>query len=125
MSRLAAGLLALVIVLLLAKEGSKLPGFLVQVGVGVLLLNLVATLAGFFAGKVFRLPLTQQISIAIEVGIQNGTLAIAITAGLLNNPDMAMPAAIYSLLMYITGFGAILYGRQSIGSAEPAAYTGN
>jgi BASS family bile acid:Na+ symporter len=125
MSRLAAGLLALVIVLLLVKEGSKLPGFLVQVGVGVLLLNLVAMLAGFLAGKVFRLPLAQQICIAIEVGIQNGTLAIAITAGLLNNPDMAVPAAIYSLLMYITGFGAILYGRQSIGSAEPAAHTGN
>jgi len=125
MSRLAAGLLALVIVLLLVKEGSKLPGFLVQVGFGVLLLNLVAMLAGFFAGKVFRLPLAQQICIAIEVGIQNGTLAIAITAGLLNNPDMAVPAAIYSLLMYITGFGAILYGRQSIGSAETAAHTGN
>ena len=125
MSRLAAGLLALVIVLLLVKEGSKLSGFLVQVGVGVLLLNLVAMLTGFLAGKVFRLPLAQQICIAIEVGIQNGTLAIAITAGLLNNPDMAMPAAIYSLLMYITGFGAILYGRQSIGSAEPAAHTCN
>jgi BASS family bile acid:Na+ symporter len=52
-------------------------------------------------------------------------LAIAITAGLLNNPDMAVPAAIYSLLMYITGFGAILYGRQSIGSAKTAAHTGN
>lgn len=116
MSRLAVGLLALIIVVLLVREGSKLPGFLVQVGVGALLLNLVATLAGFLAGKVFRLPLAQQICIAIEVGIQNGTLAIAITAGLLNNPDMAVPAAVYSLLMNVTGFGAILYGRQSIGS---------
>ncbi len=114
MSRLAVGLLALIIVLLLVREGSKLPGFLVQVGIGVVLLNLLATLAGFLAGKLFQLPLAQQICIAIEVGIQNGTLAIAITAGLLNNPDMAVPAAIYSLLMYVTGFGAILYGRQAI-----------
>ena len=114
MSRLAVGLLALIIVLLLMREGSKLPGFLVQVGFGVVLLNLLATLAGFLAGKLFQLPLAQQICIAIEVGIQNGTLAIAITAGLLNNPDMAVPAAIYSLLMYVTGFGAILYGRQAI-----------
>ncbi|WP_088893542.1 bile acid:sodium symporter family protein [Leptolyngbya ohadii] len=112
MSRLAIGLLVLIIGLLLIREGSKLPGFIVQVGVGVLLLNLGAMLAGFFAGKLFRLPLAQQICIAIEVGIQNGTLAIAITAGLLNNPDMAVPAAVYSLLMYLTGFGAILYGRR-------------
>jgi bile acid:Na+ symporter, BASS family len=116
MSRLAAGLLALIIVLLLMKEGSKLPGFIVQVGLGVVLLNLLAMLVGFLAGKAFQLPLAQQICIAIEVGIQNGTLAIAITAGLLNNPDMAVPAAVYSLLMYVTGFGAILYGRKAIPS---------
>lgn len=112
MSRLAIGLLALIIVLLLIKEGSRLPGFLLQVGVGVLLLNLGAMLAGFMAGQLFRLPSAQQICIAIEVGIQNGTLAIAITAGLLNNADMAIPAAVYSLLMYFTGFAAILYGRR-------------
>ncbi|MCU0548069.1 MAG: bile acid:sodium symporter family protein [Leptolyngbya sp. Prado105] len=111
-SRLAAGLLALIIALLLIREGSKLPGFIVQVGIGVLLLNLLATLTGFFAGKLFRLPLNQQICIAIEVGIQNGTLAIAITAGLLNNLDMAVPAAVYSLLMYVTSFGMIAYGRK-------------
>jgi bile acid:Na+ symporter, BASS family len=115
MSRLSVGLLALIIVLLLVREGSKLPAFLVQVGIGVVLLNLLAMLAGFLAGKLFRLPLAQQICIAIEVGIQNGTLAITITAGLLNNSDMAIPAAVYSLLMYVTGFGAILYGRQAIG----------
>ena len=122
MSRFAVGLLALIIVLLLVREGSKLPGFLVQVGIGVVLLNLLATLAGFLAGKLFRLSLAQQICIAIEVGIQNGTLAITITAGLLNNPDMAVPAAVYSLLMYVTGFGAILYGRQAIGSASSLKY---
>lgn len=122
MSRLAVALLALIIVLLLIREGDKLPGFLVQVGIGVVLLNLLAMLAGLLAGKLFGLPLAQQLCIAIEVGIQNGTLAIAITAGLLNNPDMAVPAAVYSLLMYVTGFGAILYGRQAIGSASSLKY---
>jgi len=122
MSRFAVGLLALIIVLLLVREGSKLPGFLVQVGIGVVLLNLLAILAGFLAGKLFRLSLAQQICIAIEVGIQNGTLAITITAGLLNNPDMAVPAAVYSLFMYVTGFGAILYGRQAVGSASSLKY---
>ena len=116
-SRLAAGLLILIIALLLIKEGSKLPGFLVQAGVGALLLNLIAAVAGLLAGQAFRLPPAQQICIAVEVGIQNGTLAIAIAAGLLNNPDMAVPAAVYSLLMYATGFGAILYGRRRISSS--------
>jgi bile acid:Na+ symporter, BASS family len=112
MGFIAVGLLALIIVLLMIREGSKLPGFIAQVGIGVLLLNGFATLTGFLVGKVFRLPLAQQICIAIEVGIQNGTLAIAITAGLLKNPDMAVPAAVYSLLMYVTGFGIIFYSRK-------------
>jgi BASS family bile acid:Na+ symporter len=73
-------------------------------------------LSGFLVGKLCGLPVAQQVCIAIEVGIQNGTLAIAITAGLLGNADMAVPAAVYSLLMYVTGFGAILYGRRSIPS---------
>lgn len=112
MSRIAAGLLALIILLLVIREGSKLPGFILQVGVGVLLLNVLSMLAGFLIGKLLKLPPSQQICIAIEVGISNGTLALAITAGLLNNPVMAIPAAVYSLLMYVTGFGTILYGRK-------------
>jgi len=118
MSRLAAGLLALIIALLLIREGEKLPGFLAQAGVAVLALNLLAMLGGFWIAKLCRLPLAQQICVAIEVGIQNGTLAIAITAGLLNNPDMAVPAAVYSLWMYVAGFGAILYGRQAASNLE-------
>ena len=38
--------------------------------------------------------------------------AIAITAGLLNNPDMAVPAAVYSLFMYVTGILAIFSDRR-------------
>ncbi|MNE72288.1 hypothetical protein D3C80_1682140 [compost metagenome] len=45
----------------------------------------------------------------MEIGIHNGTLAIALalSPSLLNNATMAVPAAIYSLLMFFTaaGFG--------------------
>ncbi|MBA4447139.1 bile acid:sodium symporter family protein [Cylindrospermopsis raciborskii] len=107
----ATVLLAVIILLLIIKEWSRLPNFIVQVGIGVLLLNTLSMAAGFYLSKLFNLNYKQQICISIEVGMQNGTLAIAITAGLLNNPDMAVPGAIYSLLMYLTGCMAIVYGR--------------
>ena len=110
-SRLAIGFLALIILILVIREWSRLPEFIVQAGVGVILLNLLSMVAGFVISKLLKLSSSQQICIAIEVGIQNGTLAIAITAGMLGNQDMAIPAAIYSLFMYMTGFGAILYGK--------------
>ncbi|TAF09877.1 MAG: bile acid:sodium symporter family protein [Nostocales cyanobacterium] len=111
-NRLAVGFLALIILLLVIREWNRIPGFIVQVGVGIVLLNVISMLAGFYVSKLFKLNTPQQICIGIEVGIQNGTLAIAITAGLLNNPDMAIPAAVYSLFMYVTGFIAINYGRK-------------
>jgi BASS family bile acid:Na+ symporter len=111
-NRLAGGLLALIILLLVIREWEKLPGFIVQVGVGVVLLNTMSMFLGFYLSKLLNLKPAQQICIAIEVGLQNATLAIAITAGILNNPDMAIPAAVYALYMNVTGFLAILYGRR-------------
>jgi bile acid:Na+ symporter, BASS family len=104
-------LLAIISVLII-REWQRLPQFITQVGIGVVLLNVIASFTGFWFSKLFKLKISQQICIAIEVGIQNGTLAIAITAGLLKNPDMAVPAAVYSLFMYVTALIAIFYGRK-------------
>ncbi|TAE54423.1 MAG: bile acid:sodium symporter family protein [Nostocales cyanobacterium] len=111
-SKLATGLLAIIIILLVIREWEKLPSFIVQVGLGVALLNSISMLIGFYVSKILGLNSAQQVCITIEVGLQNGTLAIAITAGILNNPDMAIPAAVYALFMNLTGFLAILYGRK-------------
>ncbi|KJH73069.1 bile acid:sodium symporter family protein [Aliterella atlantica] len=113
-NRLAIGFLALIILAIIMREWSRLPTFIAQVGIGVVLLNTISMAIGFWFGKLFKLNFAQRICIAIEVGIQNATLAIAITAGLLNNPDMAIPAAIYSLFAYATAIGAIFYGRTSV-----------
>jgi BASS family bile acid:Na+ symporter len=111
MGRVATALLGLIIALLLVRESSRLPSFLLRAGVAVILLNGLGSLAGMVLGRLGGLPRAQRICLAIEVGIQNGTLAIAITAGLLGDPDMAVPAALYSLWMYVTGVTLIALGR--------------
>ena len=110
-NKLAVGFLVLIIILLVAKEWSRLPSFIVQAGMGVMLLNILGMAAGYAISKMFKLNIAQQICVAIEVGIQNGTLAIAITAGILKDAEMAIPAAIYSLFMYLTGFAVIAYSK--------------
>jgi BASS family bile acid:Na+ symporter len=112
-NRLAIAFLALIILAIIIREWNRIPSFIAQVGIGVVLLNAISMLIGFWFGKLFNLKFAQRICIAIEVGIQNATLAIAITAGLLNNPDMAVPAAVYSLVAYATAILAIFYGRRS------------
>ena len=111
-NRVAIAFFITIIALILIKEWNRLPEFIIQVGLGVVLLNLLAIVAGVSLSKLCQLNIPQQICIAIEVGFQNGALAIAIAAGLLNNPDMAVPGAIYGLFMNFTGFAIINYGRQ-------------
>ncbi|MFN7678602.1 MAG: bile acid:sodium symporter family protein [Cyanobacteriota bacterium] len=112
-SRLAAGLLALIILLVLIKEGEKLPDFVWKAGLAVLLLNGLGTLAGYGVARMVGLPVPQQITLAVEVGIQNCTLALAITAGLLRNPAMAVPAALYGLWMNAVGLAVVVLGRRA------------
>jgi bile acid:Na+ symporter, BASS family len=117
-SRLAIAFLALIILILIVYEWNRIPSFIAQVGIGVVLLNVISMAIGFWFGHLFNLTFAQRICIAIEVGIQNATLAIAITAGLLNNPDMAVPAAIYSLFAYATAILTIFYGRRSVRKSD-------
>ncbi|MBC7624145.1 MAG: bile acid:sodium symporter family protein, partial [Aeromicrobium sp.] len=49
-----------------------------------------------------KLPQKQAIAIAMEIGIHNGRLAIFIALNVLNNTAMSVPAAIYSLIMFVT-----------------------
>lgn len=97
------------------KEKDNLAGYFVQVGVVMLLINLIILTIAYSIAKVFRLSHPQRSAVAIESGIQNGTLAIAIatSSSLLNNPEMSIPAAVYSLIMFATGGVAVyLFSRK-------------
>ncbi|MEX2517626.1 MAG: bile acid:sodium symporter family protein [Gammaproteobacteria bacterium] len=108
---LSALFLALVIAGILVGEKDTMPGFFVMVGSAALLLNLVCMLAGYIAAKSARLVGPQVRTIVIEVGIQNGTLGIAVASTLIGNNTMAIPAAVYSLIMFVTGAAIILWGN--------------
>lgn len=65
---------------------------------------MIITMAlGYVLSKFANLDRKNATAITVEVGIQNGTLAIAIASAptFLNTPSMAIPAAIYSLLMFV------------------------
>ena len=74
-----------------------------EVGLVTLLLNILTMGLGFLTAKLFKLNLKNSISITIESGIQNGTLAIVIATSILNNIEMSIPIAAYSIWMFVTG----------------------
>ena len=95
--------LFIIIAGIVAKNWNEMAGFFIQTGLASLALNVISLTAGFFVAKSMQLEKPQSISIGIEVGIQNGTLALVVAGTLIGNPIMTIPAVTYSLLMFISG----------------------
>jgi len=115
--KIASGILITVIILgaILKQRDIVIPAFK-QVGLPILILNVATIFIGFYSAKLLGLNYKLSSTISIETGIQNGTLAIAIAAGstLLDNPQMAIPPAVYSILMFISGALVVYwYGKKN------------
>jgi BASS family bile acid:Na+ symporter len=108
--------LALIIAAAVAREKDLAHQFAVA-GPAAITLNIVMMFLGFTIGWLAGLPRAQRVTIAIETGIQNGTLALGITLALLESSTIAMPAAVYSLFMFLSGaFMIAWFGRRPTGA---------
>lgn len=109
MKLVAALFLAGTVMLALMKDWATVVEYAPLVGAAALLFNLVSLGLGYYVPRMLKIPKRQAIAIGMEIGIHNGTLAIALALSptLLNNSTMAIPAALYSLIMFFTaaGFG--------------------
>ena len=121
---ISALFLLLIILLAVAKDWRTFVDYAPAVGGAALAFNLLSMAVGYCVPRLLKLNLRQAIAIAMEIGIHNGTLAIALalSPALLNNPTMAIPAAIYSLIMFITAalFGLWVNRVHGAELAEPA-----
>ena len=99
----------LVLIAAILSEKDDLPEMFKRVGIVALALNVTTMLLGFFTSRLAKLDPPQSITISIESGIQNGTLAIVIATSILNNTQMSITPAIYSLLMFVTGGFMMFY----------------
>jgi bile acid:Na+ symporter, BASS family len=94
--------LALIVIIAIMQEENLATQFRVA-GLAALSLNVLTMLMGFGLAALAGLGLRQRITLAIESGIQNGTLALGIALGILENVHIAMPAVVYSLMMFVSG----------------------
>lgn len=92
-------------------------GYLNEAGLPAILLNVSTMTIGFLLAVLFRLNRPQAISISIESGIQNGTLAITLATIALNNAEFAIVPAIYGLLMFATAT-IVIFLRKPLGAKD-------
>ena len=67
----------------------------------------------YFIAKKFVTGMAQQKCIALECGLQNGTLAVFVATLIFDDIIYVIPTGAYALIMYITGFIFIYFLRES------------
>ena len=109
--RIFAVVFLLIIILgAIIKERSNLVDYLGQIGLATALFCAISLMVGYFVPRMLGISSYQARACAFEIGIHNSTLAMTIALTIMASTTIAMPAAVYSIFMYIfaTIFGVLI-----------------
>jgi bile acid:Na+ symporter, BASS family len=117
--RFALVLFLLVVVGAVAEEFETVVDNLGKLALAAITLNVLAMSISYTVARFARLGPRQATAIAMELGVHNATLAIAVGATV--DEVLAIPAAVYSAFMFITAglFARVMYRRNAASEPEP------
>jgi len=100
--KLSIILFVLVLLGAIAAERENVISYFAQAGLITLALNAVMMVVAYYVAKIFASGVKQKKCITIECGLQNGTLAIFVATSIFGGGMYVIPAATYSLIMFVT-----------------------
>ena len=112
-NKITGWLFVIVFAAIWIEEKDNILTYLAEAGLAVLILNIVMMTLAHFIAKKFVSGIAQQKCIALECGLQNGTLAVFVATLMFDEVAYMIPTAAYALIMYITGFIFIYILRKS------------
>ena len=92
---------------------------LAAAGPAALLLNVGGLLVGFGVARAAGLGRAERLTTAVELGVKNTTLGILIAITVVGSETMAVPSAVYGLLMYVSAAAVVTVGRRATAGATP------
>ena len=93
----------LIVVLAVAKNWALLRNHFTTLAPFALLLNTSMLCVGFAVDWAARLSRRQSVTLGIETAVQNAAMALVIASTVLKDDAMAIPGALYGVLMYAGG----------------------
>jgi len=108
---LSSALFVLVLIGAILAERQNLVEYFAQTGLVVLILNILMMAIAYYWAKLFSTGKSQLKAISIECGLQNGTLAIFVGTSVFGGGLYIVPAATYSVIMYLTSLLFIYFIR--------------
>ena len=110
--RFSALFMVLMITAILIQERDILADSFADMFSATITLNLLAITIGILLAAIFRLPMRDSITLGIEVGIQNASMAILIAVTFLQTPVYATAAGVYGITMYIGAIALVLMAKR-------------
>ena len=97
------------------EERENILSFIMQAGLIALILNITMMIIAYYIAKTFASGIKQRKCIALECGLQNGTLALFVSTQIFGTDILyAIPTGAYALIMYITGFVFVYLLRNKV-----------
>ncbi|MCH1930480.1 bile acid:sodium symporter family protein [Shewanella sp. A25] len=120
-SKLGGITLVLLVASILYDIGGNLLQLILQAGAAAISLNIIGVALGIFTAKYCRLPKEDGLTIGVELGVKNSTLALMISMTILSSETMSIPIIVYSVSMFICAFAITIFGRRSKASSITSA----
>lgn len=117
----SAVILAVLVLGILLDQRDHVGDYLADVGLIAALFCAISLVVGYVVPKAFGVTGPQAIASSMEVGVHNATLAIFVAVEVLDEVEISVPAAVYSLVMFLF---AALWGSwvsKQVRQPEPAS----
>jgi BASS family bile acid:Na+ symporter len=97
----SAVILAVLVLGILLDQRANVGDYLADVGLITALFCAISLVVGFYVPRAFGVTGLQAIASSMEVGVHNATLAIFVAVEVLDEVEISVPAAVYSLVMFL------------------------
>ncbi|MFC7493094.1 MULTISPECIES: bile acid:sodium symporter family protein [unclassified Nocardioides] len=96
----SAAILAILVLGILIDQAENVGDYLADVGVAAALFCAISLVVGYVVPRALGVREEQAIASSMEIGVHNGTLAIYVAVEVLDNTEISVPAAVYSIFMF-------------------------
>ncbi len=109
----SAVILAVLVLAILLDQRDNVGGYLADVGLVAALFCAISLVVGYVVPRAFGVVDDQAIASSMEIGVHNATLAIFVAVEVLDTTEISIPAAVYSLFMFVFAalWGAVISRR--------------
>ena len=97
----SAVILAILVLAILLDQRDNILDYLGDVGLVAAIFCATSLVLGYLIPKAFGITASQAIASSFEIGVHNGTLAIFVAVEVLDSVEISVPAAVYSIIMFI------------------------